>query len=153
MYALIVLQSFILDKTILIYTCQRENESMRSQPANPVYINNTEMNIVIRLHTDQRAIVQIVAPDEEGYVIGRSDETSDFLPDIDLAKYSARELGVSRRHAALVRYLGTPHLIDLNSVNGTFLNGRRLIPDMPYPVEFESSVRLGTLQLEFDWVS
>ncbi len=99
-----------------------------------------------RLHPSHEPICEIQTPGEEGYVIGRSDESSDYEPDIDLAKYNARALGVSRRHAALVRYHGIPHLIDLGSVNGTFLNGRRLVPEVPYPLESDCLVRLGTLQ-------
>ena len=100
-----------------------------------------------RLHPGGDPICEIGQPGEEGYVIGRSDESSDYLPDIDLANYNARALGVSRRHAALVRYHGVPHVIDLSSVNGTFLNGRRLVPEVPYPVENDCLIRLGTLQL------
>jgi pSer/pThr/pTyr-binding forkhead associated (FHA) protein len=109
-----------------------------------------QMKISLHIHPENRIIRTISAPEDEGYIVGRSDETSDFVPDIDLAKYGARELGVSRRHAALVRYQGIPHIIDLNSVNGTFWNGRRLVPDMPYPLEGDGTLRLGTLQLTFE---
>ena len=86
-------------------------------------------------------------PAEEGFIVGRSDESSDFIPDIDLAAMNAREMGVSRRHVALVKYKNLPHILDLHSVNGTFLNGRRLLPDVPYVLEDSNTVRLGTLQI------
>lgn len=83
----------------------------------------------------------------EGYVIGRSDDGTSYLPDIDLAGVGAREHGISRRHAALVRYRDRVHVVDLSSVNGTYLNGKRLTPDTPFPINIGDTLRLGTLHL------
>lgn len=105
-------------------------------------------SLVIRLtNSDTRPVFQVEMPSEEGYVLGRSDESSDFIPDIDLVIYGAREKGISRRHVAIVSFHGQPHLLDLTSVNGTFLNGKRLLADVPYPLEDHNQVRLGTLHL------
>jgi pSer/pThr/pTyr-binding forkhead associated (FHA) protein len=105
-------------------------------------------HITVRIAAGHPAIYQLEFPADEGYIIGRSDENSEAqMPDIDLASLRGRELGVSRRHAALVRYKSVPHLLDLQSVNGTFLNGRRIVPDTPYPLEAENTIRFGTLQI------
>lgn len=101
----------------------------------------------IRLYGDDRASVHIQSPQSEGYILGRTDDASDYLPDIDLALFGGREYGVSRRHAALVRYRGRIHILDLNSVNGTYLNGRRLIPDTPYPLSVGDALKLGNMNL------
>jgi len=106
--------------------------------------------LTLRRHPDNLIITQVQPPEHNGYVLGRSDDNSDFVPDIDLAQYGARELGVSRRHAALVRFQGATHVLDLGSVNGTFLNGKRLISDMPYPVISGNVIRVGTLELVID---
>jgi pSer/pThr/pTyr-binding forkhead associated (FHA) protein len=103
----------------------------------------------IRLVEDDVAYFVIDAPVTQGYVMGRSDEKSDYVPDIDLSELGARDKGVSRRHAVLVRHEDSMHVVDLNSVNGTYLNGRRLPPELPYPVRHSDVVRLGTLQLRF----
>jgi pSer/pThr/pTyr-binding forkhead associated (FHA) protein len=92
---------------------------------------------------------RIDAPATEGYIIGRSDANSSYRPDIDLVACHALEKGVSRRHAALVRYEGFVHILDLNSVNGTFLNGERLQPDVPYRLNIDDELRLGTLAVGF----
>jgi pSer/pThr/pTyr-binding forkhead associated (FHA) protein len=47
----------------------------------------------------------------------------------------------------LVRYRGALHVIDLSSVNGTFLNGKRLLPDVPYPVNSGDQLSLANLNL------
>ncbi|GAB4519648.1 MAG: hypothetical protein OHK0046_28850 [Anaerolineae bacterium] len=66
------------------------------------------------------------APDIEGYIIGRADNLSSYQPDIDLVALGAQQRGISRRHAALVRYNDAVHIIDLDSTNGTYVNGSRL---------------------------
>jgi NMD protein affecting ribosome stability and mRNA decay len=101
----------------------------------------------IRLCDAEQVLFRLEAPYGEGYVIGRTDEASDYTPDVDLAEYGAREQGVSRRHAALVRYRGTIHIVDLNSVNGTFLNGRRLTPEIAYPLNVGDALRIGNMNL------
>lgn len=104
-------------------------------------------DIEIRLGGEERAVFQLAAPEVEGYVLGRTDEASDYIPDVDLAHYGGREQGVSRRHAALIRYHGTIHVLDLFSVNGTYLNGKRLSPDTPYPLNAGDDLKLGNLSL------
>ncbi len=97
--------------------------------------------------SDEDVGLQIDLPTVEGYVIGRADEALHYVPDIDLSKHNSLDKGVSRRHAALVNLGGVPHLIDLYSANGTYLNGKRLAPDHPYPLGESNQVRLGTLDV------
>lgn len=101
----------------------------------------------IRLSGGSQVIVQFDLPDVEGQILGRSDAHSSYKPDVDLAAHEARDKGVSRRHAVLVRYRGALHVIDLSSVNGTFLNGKRLLPDVPYPVNSGDQLSLANLNL------
>ena len=64
-------------------------------------------------------------------IIGRMDWEANEQANIDLSPFGARERGVSRQHAALHRNGHTVSLVDLNSSNGTFINGVRLIPYQP----------------------
>ncbi len=101
----------------------------------------------LRLVDDERFSLQIEVSRLEGYVMGRSDEATNFTPDIDFVAYASREKGVSRRHAALISFHGAPHVVDLSSVNGTYLNDKRLPPDQPIPLERFNKLRLGTLDI------
>jgi pSer/pThr/pTyr-binding forkhead associated (FHA) protein len=103
----------------------------------------------IRVSSSEKAAFHIESPGIQGYIIGRSDENSDYQPDIDLASYDAREKGVSRRHVALVRYQGITHVLDLHSVNGTYVNGKKLGSETPHPLQSGDQVRLGNLELTF----
>ena len=91
--------------------------------------------------------VQVSLLTTDGFVVGRSDSRSSFVPDIDLADFKALEKGVSRRHAALVRYQEKLHLVDLASINGTFINSKRLKPDIPYMLSSGDQVGFGDLLL------
>lgn len=101
----------------------------------------------IRLKNENRAIVQIDAPGIEGYILGRSDTKISYIPDIDLGAFNALENGVSRRHAVLINYQNGVHLLDLGSVNGTFINNERLSSDTPYPLCSGDELRLGSLDI------
>jgi pSer/pThr/pTyr-binding forkhead associated (FHA) protein len=90
-------------------------------------------------------LFEVEAPGAEGYIIGRSDTTSSYAPDIDLTPYKGQELGVSRRHAALVRSRGLVHILDLGSVNGTFINGTRLSSMVAYPLNSGDQLSLANL--------
>ncbi len=103
--------------------------------------------LVIRIANSETAAYYIESPTTEGYVIGRSDDASSYAPDIDLVQFDAREKGVSRRHSALVRFQGATCVVDLNSANGTFVDGKRLLPDVPHPIGRSCEVTLGTLSL------
>jgi pSer/pThr/pTyr-binding forkhead associated (FHA) protein len=91
---------------------------------------------------------QIDVGSGEGWVIGRSDSKSSYIPDIDLASYNGLEKGVSRRHAAFVRYQGKVHILDLNSVNGTYLNGEKLVSEVPYLLNNGDEITLASLNLK-----
>lgn len=101
----------------------------------------------IKIADSQQVVGQFVVPGIEGYILGRSDSGSSYVPDIDLRAYSALEKGVSRRHAVLLNYRNTLHVMDLGSSNGTELNGERLQPDKPYPFHEGDEMCLGSLNL------
>jgi pSer/pThr/pTyr-binding forkhead associated (FHA) protein len=80
-------------------------------------------------------------------VIGRADETSGEKPQFDLAPYGAMEAGVSRRHAVLMPTDNTLALMDLDSTNGTYINGVRVEPGQKYALRAGARVAFGRLQL------
>ena len=77
--------------------------------------------------------------------LGRLDPASATFPDIDLTPDSGLEKGVSRRHAKITRKGSDLFLEDLGSVNGTFLNGKRLTPYLPHPLKDNDEIRLSRI--------
>jgi hypothetical protein len=87
----------------------------------------------------------IVLQPAKQVLMGRLDANSTQKPDLDLTPYGALEKGVSRIHAAIHRSDDTLTLMDMGSVNGTHLNGQRLIPDQPRVLRDGDEIRLGKL--------
>ncbi len=87
---------------------------------------------------------------DEPAILGRLsfDENQTF----DLARVGAYEHGVSRQHCSLRRDGARLIVTDLNSMNGTYLNGDRLIPWQDYVVEDGSRLILGSLHVAIHFV-
>ncbi|MCD4687240.1 MAG: FHA domain-containing protein [Anaerolineae bacterium] len=104
------------------------------------------MRLIVQVEGDQEPLVfdffQI-----DTLVIGRSAPETDDAPEIDLAPYGAFDRGISRRHALLFWRNGTLHIMDDDSANGTFLNGRRLPPREPTIIRNHDEIALGGLAL------
>ena len=91
----------------------------------------------------------LTLPQRADLVPGRIDRASNTLPDVNLDPYGGHAGGVSRRHARL-RYQHPYWLLeDLGSLNGTYINGKRLPPYAPTPVRSADAVRLGMLRMVF----
>jgi pSer/pThr/pTyr-binding forkhead associated (FHA) protein len=64
-------------------------------------------------------------------VIGRSDAPMS-IADIDLTECKIdNKSAISRRHAVIEWVEGKLQIIDLDSTNGTFVNGKQLLPTAP----------------------
>ena len=84
------------------------------------------------------------------FVIGRRADTSSQSPEnlLDLSAFGGYARGISRRHVAIRRAEhGGYEILDLGSVNGSWLNDVRLIPQRYYPLASGSHLRLGSMQL------
>lgn len=66
---------------------------------------------------------------------------------LDLLDFGGQRLGVSRRHAMIIKHNVTLLIQDLRSSNGTFLNGDQLIPHQPMVLRHDDLLQLGKLQL------
>lgn len=77
--------------------------------------------------------------------IGRADPGSSQRPDLNLAPDGANEFGVSRRHATIRRSDEGIMVLDLESTNGTYLNGYRVPPELPYLLRSGAEIRFGYL--------
>jgi hypothetical protein len=82
-------------------------------------------------------------------VIGRSAQGSVMVPDVDLAEQKGAELGVSRLHISL-HYDPSQEAVlvaDMNSANGSYLNGQKLLPKEVRVLRHGDELRLGKLKL------
>ena len=83
-----------------------------------------------------------------GIHIGRQDPVSTIFPEIDLTGAGNPAKSVSRRHARILNQGNTMLVEDLGSVNGTFINGKRLDPYLPETLHDGDTLQLGRLLIE-----
>ena len=84
----------------------------------------------------------------DNFTLGRAVEGQAIVPDIDLERYDAYEHGISRIHAEIRLEEGGISAIDLDSANGTLVNGERLEPQVPQPIRHGDIIQLGKLRLQ-----
>ena len=80
-------------------------------------------------------------------IMGRIDPEGDPNPTLDLTSYLAREHGVSRQHAALIPAPEGLCLADLESANGTWVNGIFVEPGQRRILSSGDRVELGLLKM------
>lgn len=83
------------------------------------------------------------------FLLGREDPVAGSFPEIDLEPYGAQEMGVGRSHAQVTILNGQAFLEDLESINGSSVNGKLLQPGEPVPLENGDLILLGKLVLVY----
>jgi hypothetical protein len=72
--------------------------------------------------------IRVTLVGQNEYFIGRATPNAAMSPEIDLNAVNAAQFGVSRMHAAVVRRRNQLLIADLESMNCTYVNGVRLLP-------------------------
>ena len=87
-------------------------------------------------------------------IIGRSTKKQKIRPTVDLVTVKAAELGVSRLHLALI-YDTKEELIqirDLGSMNGTYINKKKLHPSERHILRHGDTLHLAQLELQVIYI-
>jgi hypothetical protein len=100
--------------------------------------------LILQLEDDAMPIVVQI---RDEIILGRVTEQGDNVTYINLTPYGADEVGVSRRHARLLRDHKSVYLMDLKSTNGTRLNGEPLSPSVERQLRDGDEIMLGRLRL------
>lgn len=77
-------------------------------------------------------------------LVGRD---SDPQPDIDLSEWDGAKNGISRLHAAFLYDGRSLAVEDLNSRNGTRINGYRIEGGKPYPLRNGDELEVGNVRM------
>lgn len=105
-----------------------------------------EARLILTSEADERQFT-ILSRDRTA-LIGRNDRRAKVFVDIDPTGEGGQTHAISRRHAR-VHFLNGNFLIeDVESLNGTYLNGRKLRPYLPEVLHKGDVIRLGDLALK-----
>jgi len=103
----------------------------------------------LTVHLDEAGNEIEVPIDADVVLVGRSSAVDGVYPEVDLAPFDQGNY-VSRRHAFIVRRHGSFIIEDLESTNGTSLNGaQRLVPHAPTPLRHGDKIMFGQTKVTF----
>jgi len=111
-------------------------------------IHKEELTLGPRLSLAGTGVLLVLSADKEN-LVGRSAPYSDQIPDVDLSAHGGGQAGVSRIHARLTAQEDQWYLEDLNSTNGTCVNGQQLVPGEPIELSDGDYVQFGRLGVTF----
>lgn len=91
---------------------------------------------------------------KEYITLGRNDPVANFYPEVDLTPYGGQDRGVSRRHASIIqdKEHKALYIEDLNSTNGTRINGFALEPRRRYRLRDGDEIELGRVRMVLRFV-
>ena len=89
----------------------------------------------------------IRSDDVHDVVIGRKDSNLKYRPVIDLADFGGKLFGVSRRHATLNNRNGLLFITDHDTTNGTYVNSKRIDPEIPHVLTHGDKLQIGRVRL------
>lgn len=127
-----------------------EEEQLLALPAPAPVTRGTktltgQAQLTLELNGKKQQVVMI--NDQDEITLGRVDRFTSRLPSINLTSVGAWENGVSRQHASIRRSGNNLFIIDLDSTNGTFINGNRLSPYKPTMVHDGDVIRFGLFEV------
>ncbi len=111
----------------------------------PLSQTTSPLAIRLRIGFEKREVELLL---DKVISLGRIDPTSNIFPEVDLTYEGELAQSVSRRHASITKQKGLVFIEDLASINGTFINGKRLIPFVPELVYDGDMIQLGKLLIE-----
>lgn len=130
-----------------ITTKQFEEASKERPPSSDVYQPFDGSDAWGSLHLlDTGQVLPLSVRNE--FTMGRISEGQPIMPDIDLSPYQAYAAGVSRLHGVIKRDGNRVIFMDLGSANGTYINGKRLTPNVEQVLNHGDIVALGKLKMQ-----
>jgi pSer/pThr/pTyr-binding forkhead associated (FHA) protein len=85
-------------------------------------------------------------------LVGREDSKRRQVPEIDFAPFDGPRHGVSRQHACIIYRDGALYIEDLESTNGTRINGYQLEPGSIYRLRDGDELEFGRLRVVLRFV-
>ena len=125
---------------------EKKAEAMEGQDQRVASVSS-EMSLRIELEIPKSERRVMLTTDTD-ILLGRLDAAHGIFPEVDLTPEGGLEEGVSRRHARIFLDEGQLAVEDLDSTNGTFLNGSRLEPYVSRPLYDGDVLRLGLLKIK-----
>ena len=120
---------------------------LRKRRTDSEIIQQPSIQRVLVLHI-RGAVERLMFEEGSTLTLGRADLNNPNPQVFDLTRFGAHDRGVSRAHAVLRFTDDQLTISDLASVNGTFVNAKRLNPHEAQPLRESDDLMLGRLPLK-----
>jgi CheY-like chemotaxis protein len=118
-----------------------DKESM-SEMAGATPVRDDTVAIIVAGHTDRPFTITLRKPMTFGRAANGNPSTH-----VDLSRYGAADMGVSRVHMMMRHENGHFYVEDAGSLNGTYVNGQHIQPNQPFEIRSGQEVRCGQLSM------
>lgn len=125
------------------------NIAQADDRANVTYEKGIPSQLILRATADSDQAIRIDI--SLMMVIGRKDSIRDHEVNVDLTDFNASKAGVSRYHAVLLALDNYIYLKDIDSLNGSLLNGKRMTPSREYIIMDRDIVAFGNLEFRIEF--
>jgi len=122
---------------------QRQIRAQESNDGTATLGAQREVILVIR-----GMVERLVISEAKAFTLGRFELGRKQSSEIDLTPYGALDRGVSRVHARLHLQDNHLYVTDLGSTNGTYLAGKRLLPNTPALLRKGDELLIGRLMVQ-----
>lgn len=121
------------------------------QEESPSGVSHVLRRLLVEIDTQPADLITLSL--DERVLVGRSDgdDTGSDLG-LDLAAFGGDKTGVSRRHAVLSWQGDGAYIKDLDSTNGTRINGLKLSSNRSYRLHDGDEIELGSARLTVRFV-
>lgn len=114
--------------------------------------NRIPSHLLLQIHFPPEARTTIGIQVNDRLTLGRSDAVDQIMPDVDLLSFGAKDNGVSRLHVKITRSSSGLFVQDLQSRNGSQINGNQLESRRDYPLHDGDTMTLGQLNITVRFV-
>ncbi len=127
-----------------------ENPPVSYTPSKPADYTASHLEpdpVILCLKIRNNRKVEILL-DKSIYLGRQNKQVEKFVPDIDLSTEGVSAKSVSRRHAKISQRGNVVIVEDQDSINGTFINSKKLAPYLPEALNSGDTLRLGMVSME-----
>lgn len=130
---------------------RREGDPMMDRgPRPPAHLVAPPWRLLVQIGSENRTSFGLQV--QEQMLVGRADADGTLVPELDLGPYEGLRNGVSRRHAQITYEDGALYIEDLESTNGTRINGFELTPGRTYRLRDGDELEFGRIRVVIRFV-
>jgi len=131
-----------------VYEYEPDNNYQTNIAESYPVVDNSDATQLLQMPTfpvlkiDRNGVEEIILINKPEFIIGRNTDVVDY--------YEANNNNIGRTHTKIISQNDDYFIVDIDSKNGTFLNGIRLNSGEANPLKYKDQIRLANVEYTFD---